>query len=200
MFISKNASIYSLYCLQLFVACQAYVVHKQPRDEHLHADTDEKEDILAAKHAAIVAGENPFGKLSNSKCFPLSIPQCKRLGYNSTTYQRTIYNSDGPDTAARYLAFFENELCFEDLLFFVCTLYNPVCMENHDQVILPCRTECQKTKHQCKDTLKKFNMAWPTELKCATLPNYQTDVCLTRDSMVSQPSKFECIFLIFSWF
>lgn len=194
------------------VSVKGFVVHKEPQNKYIH-DTEETntDDSVLARHAELAAAAarlslrtatglaagsgNPFSALSNKKCFPLSIPQCKQLGYNSTSYQRTIYNSDAPDTAARYLAFFENELCYDDLLFFVCTMYNPVCMENHDQVILPCRTECRKTKHHCKDTLKKFNMAWPTELKCTTLPNYQTDVCLTRESMVSQPSK-----LIFTFF
>ena len=209
-----HLSLLMIMMITVAPSVNGFVVHKEPQNKYIH-DTEEDgatdlarhTDLAAAaaaasalltkstgRRAATAGSGNPFSALSNKKCFPLSIPQCKQLGYNSTSYQRTIYNSDAPDTAARYLVFFENELCYEDLLFFICTLYNPVCMENHDQIILPCRTECRKTKHHCKDTLKKFNMQWPTELKCTTLPNYQTDVCLTRESMVSQPSKFDCIF------
>ncbi|XP_066925316.1 secreted frizzled-related protein 3-like [Clytia hemisphaerica] len=147
---------------------------------------DKKHDYLLSEDSLLSLKETVFGGQSNDRCHPLTIPMCKSLGYNMTTYRPNIYNKDGPQMAARYLKYFENELCFEDLLFFACTLYNPICIENHQEPVLPCRSECRKTKRQCKDTLKKFKMEWPEELKCNGLPEHQTGVCLTRESMVAQ--------------
>ena len=148
---NKNTVLLSCLMMALTViTTQAFVIHKDPLEfihkiedtEHDKTNSDlslsrrqpqqKQQQQQQQRHES--AAENPFQRLSNSKCYPLSIPMCRRLGYNSTSYQRTIYNSEGPDRAARYLAFFENELCFEDLLFFICTLYNPVCMDNLEKV------------------------------------------------------------------
>ena len=88
----------------------------------------------------------------------------------------------------KYLKFFENELCFEDLLFFVCTLFNPICFKNHPNV-LPCRSECRAVKKQCKDTINKSQLKWPALMNCNNLPEYETAVCLTRESIVTAKRK-----------
>ena len=170
--------------LILLSTCASYVIRKDPKP-YLH----QEEHVFSRKGLLLQEAEG--------KCHPLTIPMCRRLGYNTTSYHRNIYDeptNEKAEMAGKYLKLFENELCFEDLLFFVCTLYNPICMQNHQQVMLPCRTECRNVKRQCKDTFKKFKMEWPKQLKCHQLPDYQTDVCLTKESIVTQKRKFfNCI-------
>jgi len=164
--------------------CVAIVIRRDP-NPHLH----QEEHVFIRKGTLL--------QEAAGKCHPLTIPMCKRLGYNMTSYSRNIYDeptNEKAEMAGKYLKLFENEICYEDLLFFVCTLYNPICMQNHQQVILPCRTECRNVKRHCKDTFKKFKIEWPTRLKCNGLPDYQTDVCLTKESIVTQKRKFYILF------
>lgn len=154
----------------------SFVVYKESKDQ-LQRDLILKE---------IVARE----RLKNSntpQCYPLSIPICRRLGYNATSARVDIYDSQIGDIheIAKYLEFFENELCFEDLLFFLCTLFNPICFKNHPKPVLPCRSECRNVKHQCKGTIEKFRLKWQDIMHCHNLPEYESDVCLTRKSIVT---------------
>ena len=134
---------------------------------------------------------------NGDKCQPLTIPMCKRLGYNSTSAKSNMYSNrlTGGDVQ-KYLSYFENEICFEDLVFFVCALFNPICFENHDIPILPCKSACRSAKKECQGTLDRFHRNWPLKLECDDLPDYKTGICITRRSIVTKHRKFYSFILI----
>lgn len=134
-----------------------------------------------------------------NKCHPLTIPMCRRVGYNATSVKTNIYSNGlkGSDIET-YLSYFENEICFEDLLFFVCTLFNPICFKNHNKPVFPCKSACLRVKKECRSTLQRFHSHWPLQLNCYHLPDYQTSVCITKDSIVSKTSKdFDLYYSVF---
>ena len=47
----------------------------------------------------------------------------------------------------RYLDIFEEEKCSEDLLFFTCMMYNPICFKHHIKQVLPCKSVCLNVKN-----------------------------------------------------
>ncbi|XP_057311193.1 secreted frizzled-related protein 3-like [Hydractinia symbiolongicarpus] len=122
-----------------------------------------------------------------SKCQPLTIPVCQTLGYNSTRLPERMYLTNTRQSEiVRYLQFFKGEKCWSELLFFVCTMFNPVCFKNHPERVLPCKSVCQNVQHKCEKAMKKLQIDWPTELSCDNLPDYETKVCIKPKSIVTR--------------
>lgn len=148
--------------------------------------------------APFFSNGNPLS-VARQKCEEIKIDLCKALPYNRTrlpnsfehetqaTVNRTLW-----DLAQRI-----NEVvCSEDLIFFVCSLYLPICVE-HQQIkkpIKPCRSVCEKVKSDCHTAvqsiagMKSLLLAFP-EFECGTLETYDKGVCLTPRAFIQPTSK-----------
>lgn len=137
--------------------------------------------------------------VDSMQCEKVTIPACQRLGYNDTRipwfmYLENIRQGD----VIEYLRLFENEFCEREMLFFLCTIFNPVCFKNYKGHIFPCRSVCEDVKRKCKSVINKFGDKWSREwssvFKCNNLPEYKTDICIKPKSIVSK--KCKCYFLL----
>lgn len=193
------------FCFVLFcvfngrTTVSSYTIFKNPKGviPEFESAVSKFESVVPTEQDIRNSGERRE-KDVNNKCQPLTIPMCRRIGYNTTSVQNNIYSNGakGADIET-YLSYFENEICFEDLLFFVCTLFNPICFKNHDKPVLPCKSECMAVKRECKSTIERFHAHWPLQLNCNHLPDYQTSVCIKKDSIVTKAGKsaFRCLCL-----
>lgn len=59
-----------------------------------------------------------------------------------------------------------NLACSSDLRMFLCALYAPVCIV-YGQVSMPCRSLCQRAKHECHKLMEIFGVAWPDDMECS---------------------------------
>uniref|UniRef100_A0AC35UHR7 FZ domain-containing protein n=1 Tax=Rhabditophanes sp. KR3021 TaxID=114890 RepID=A0AC35UHR7_9BILA len=85
-----------------------------------------------------------FTVTNAKRCEPITIPLCRGIGYNLTSYPNS-YGHEKQDEAGLEVHQFYPLVevgCYKHLRFFLCSLFTPICQENYDQTILPCREVC----------------------------------------------------------
>ncbi|KAK4829034.1 hypothetical protein QYF61_001839 [Mycteria americana] len=67
-----------------------------------------------------------------------------------------------------------------DLMFFLCSVYVPMCTEKINIPIGPCGGMCLSVKRRCEPVLKEFGFAWPDSLNCSKFPpqNDHNHMCM----------------------
>ena len=128
--------------------------------------------------------------LSLKTCTPLELPACSQLGYNKTKYSPQLYLSSRRSEVIQYFSLLYLTKCSEDLLFFICMTYQPICFENYDQIIPPCRSVCEHVRDGCLKTITTYGFQWPEELNCEKLPDHQTGVCIKPSAIIKNQSEY----------
>ena len=127
-----------------------------------------------------------LNELPRSKCENIKIDECKTLGYNATTpldmYSDVARNLE---YGKNYIKFVSRYACSKNALFFLCSVYSPICFENSPEPILPCRSLCEQVKRNCSRYIKLAYLHWPKELKCDSLPEYHNGFCVTPNAFTS---------------
>lgn len=136
---------------------------------------------------------NPVSS-NRHQCEEIQIGLCKSLPYNRTRLPNN-FEHDTQSSVNRTLwdlAQRINEVvCSEDLLFFVCSLYLPICVENQEikKPINPCRSVCEKVRNDCKTAVESITggkspfKAFP-EFECEKLEVYDKGICLTPRAFI----------------
>lgn len=134
------------------------------------------------------------------QCEEIQISLCKSLPYNRTRLPNN-FEQDTQSSVNRTLwdlAQRINEVvCSEDLLFFVCSLYLPICVENQEikKPINPCRSVCEKVRNDCKIAVESITgqkspfKDFP-EFECEKLEVYDKGICLTPRAFIRPTSEF----------
>ncbi|XP_061093078.1 secreted frizzled-related protein 3 isoform X3 [Conger conger] len=120
-------------------------------------------------------------------CEPVRIPMCRSMPWNMTKMPNHLHHSTQAN-AVLAIEQFEGLLgtqCSEDLLFFLCAMYAPICTIDfqHDP-IKPCKSVCERAKCGCEPVMKKYNHTWPESLACDELPVYDRGVCISPEAIV----------------
>lgn len=138
--------------------------------------------------------------LAPQRCEEIQISLCKSLPYNRTRLPnnfehetQAIVNRTLWDLAQRI----NSVVCSDDLIFFVCSMYLPICVENHriKKPIKPCRSVCEKVKNDCQATVKSITgaesplLAFP-EFECDGLEAYDKGICLTPKAFIRRKGEF----------
>lgn len=70
------------------------------------------------------------------------------------------------------------DTCSDQMLFFLCSLFVPICISNHAAPIPPCRDVCVAARTGCESVVEnKYNQTWPVD--CTIFPEYDTNVCIS---------------------
>eukprot|EP00794_Sanderia_malayensis_P016870 gene16870-18575_t len=118
------------------------------------------------------------------KCTGLELKACSQLGYNRTRIIPQIYLSTRRSELFGYFNLLRITKCSDDLLFFICMMYQPICFEDYNDRILPCRSVCENVKASCLHTITMFGFQWPDDLNCNSLPDHNTGVCIKPSAIV----------------
>ena len=133
------------------------------------------------------------GSFPRRKCEPIMIPECKSLPYNLTRFQNALghQNQVAASRAFKIYKTFLATNCSEYLVFFLCTLAVPICMENENLThpIKPCKSVCQRVQRDCMPAIRSMGETWLSAgYDCNSLPEISAGVCVAPDSFVNQNS------------
>nr|XP_033796901.1 secreted frizzled-related protein 2 [Geotrypetes seraphini] len=67
--------------------------------------------------------------------------------------------------------------CHRDTKKFLCSLFAPVCIDDLDETIQPCRSLCERVKDSCAPVMSAFGFPWPDMLECSRFPQ-DNDLCI----------------------
>ena len=122
----------------------------------------------------------------NDKCVPITIPLCTDIPYNMTIYPNLLNHQKQDDAGMEVHQFFPlvKVKCSDDLKFFLCTMYAPVCTVL-GRALPPCRHLCQSAKSGCENLMNKFGFKWPETLACEQFP--ESGLCVGENRTASTP-------------
>ncbi|KAK0426347.1 hypothetical protein QR680_009660 [Steinernema hermaphroditum] len=146
--------------------------------------------VLASRLAEAGAGDQQFVPSRFEKCEPITTQMCIDIPYNMTTYPNSLGHAKQEDAAMelnQYMPLVKVQ-CSDDLKFFLCTVYAPVCTQMKDP-IPPCRHLCLSAKSGCESLMNKFGFKWPTALACDNYPEQGLCVGENKTSSSAPPAK-----------
>ena len=121
--------------------------------------------------------------LCQKKCESVTIPLCIGLPYNTTIFPNMLKHRTQEEAALEVHQFFPlvKVGCSEDLAFFLCSVYAPICTLLGIPVP-PCRSLCDSARDGCEDLMKKFGFTWPESLRCEKFPKLGEDLCVGKNT------------------
>ncbi|XP_076466622.1 frizzled-4-like [Babylonia areolata] len=128
-------------------------------------------------------------------CEPIRFQMCKGLGYNVTGMPNLVGHKDQQDASLQLQTFTPliQYGCSNQLKFFLCSVYVPMCTEKVIEPIGPCRPMCESVRRRCQPVLNEFGYPWPAALNCSKFPprNDQNHMCMDgpEESEVQEPYK-----------
>lgn len=129
------------------------------------------------------------------KCDPIRIEMCKGLGYNVTGMPNLVGHDLQQDAELQLQTFTPliQYGCSQQLKFFLCSVYVPMCTEKVIDPIGPCRPMCLSVQRRCQPVLHEFGFPWPVALNCSKFPpkNDQHHMCMDGpgESAVEEPPR-----------
>lgn len=127
--------------------------------------------VVMAAAAAFAAGIDT-SRYGTNKCERITIPMCIGIGYNTTRMPNVLGHTTQEDAAPLIHEFqpLVRQGCDEHLLFFLCSLFAPMCSPQVDFAIPACRPMCVKVRNNCEPLIEQFSFKWPTSMDCNQLP------------------------------
>ncbi|CAM9322084.1 unnamed protein product, partial [Lampetra planeri] len=100
-------------------------------------------------------------------CEPIEVHRCLGMPYNMTFFPNMMEHYDQDIAASRMEPFMPLAAlrCSPDIHHFLCQAFFPACTEEN-QVVRPCREECQTVLSDCAENIRVFGITWPPELQC----------------------------------
>ncbi|KAJ8255230.1 hypothetical protein GJAV_G00202560 [Gymnothorax javanicus] len=129
-------------------------------------------------------------------CEPITVPMCKGIGYN-LTYMPNQFNHDTQDEVGLEVHQFWPLVrirCSPDLLFFLCSMYTPICLPDYKKPLPPCRSVCERAKRGCSPLMSQYGFEWPERMSCERLPMLGNTENLCMDQNTSETTTLSPLF------
>lgn len=121
-------------------------------------------------------------EINDRECEPIKIELCRNLGYNLTSMPNLVGNelqNEADFMLQTFLPLIQYG-CSEQLQFFLCAAYVPMCTQKVSFPIGPCRGLCETVRARCHPLLHGFGFPWPAALDCNRFPkaNNHEHMCM----------------------
>nr|XP_032832688.1 frizzled-4 [Petromyzon marinus] len=130
----------------------------------------------------LAAGDGGDDDEDERRCEPIRISMCHHLGYNVTRMPNLLGNELQLDAELQLQTFTPliQYGCSQQLQFFLCSVFVPMCTEKVDIPIGPCGSMCLGVKTRCEPVLNEFGFSWPDSLNCSRFPpqNDHNHMCM----------------------
>lgn len=109
-----------------------------------------------------------------SRCEEITIPMCRGIGYNLTAMPNELNHDTQEEAGLEVHQFWPlvEIRCSKDLLFFLCSMYAPICIEDYQQPLLACRSVCERARNGCSPLMEHYGFKWPDRMSCDKLPRH----------------------------
>lgn len=128
-------------------------------------------------------------------CQPPDTPHCNIDSYLTLKPFRNSFGHENLQVALaelhKHAYLMYNQPCKSKVQLFLCSLYTPVCarvpttdgeVEVLDQLLLPCREQCEKARELCRSEMRAFNSTWPEEWECTKFKSMNEDKMCVKDN------------------
>ncbi|XP_078397850.1 secreted frizzled-related protein 2 [Cetorhinus maximus] len=143
--------------------------------------------LLAALHLDTVKGIGiyPYGhaefsyKRNNCKPIPSALALCHGIEYPEMRLPNLLGHETMEEVlqqASSWIPLVQKQ-CHPDTKKFLCSLFAPVCIDEVDEPIQPCRSLCEQVKESCSPVMSAFGFPWPDMLECNRFPE-DNDLCI----------------------
>ncbi|XP_049957669.1 frizzled-2 [Schistocerca serialis cubense] len=112
---------------------------------------------------------------------------CRGVGYNLTSMPNELNHDSQEEAGLEVHQFYPlvEIRCSEDLRLFLCSVYTPICLEEYEQPLPPCRGLCERARAGCEPIMAQYGFPWPERMACERLPvaaPASEKLCLDRNS------------------
>lgn len=120
---------------------------------------------------------------------------CRGIGYNSTAMPNVFQHDSQEEAGLEVHQFWPlvEIQCSEDLRFFLCSMYTPICIDDYPKPLPACSSVCLRAKTGCAPIMSQYGFSWPDRMNCEELPKFGDPNNLCMDSKngeaPSQPSS-----------
>lgn len=120
-----------------------------------------------------------FQKKSNCKPIPTNLLLCHDIEYTNMRLPNLLGHETMNEVlqqASSWTPLVQKQ-CHPDTKKFLCSLFAPVCLDDLDEPIQPCRSLCESVKSGCAPVMAAFGFPWPDMLDCKRFP-LDNDLCI----------------------
>ncbi|XP_041075487.1 secreted frizzled-related protein 2 [Polyodon spathula] len=141
--------------------------------------------VLLPVYLEAIHGMYPFGhpelfyKKSNCKPIPTTLLLCHDIEYSDMRLPNLLGHETMKEVlqqASSWIPLVQKQ-CHPDTKKFLCSLFAPVCLDELDEPIQPCRTLCERVEQSCAPVMSAFGYPWPDMLNCSRFP-VDNDLCI----------------------
>jgi frizzled protein 5/8 len=129
----------------------------------------------------LVTATSAAKDVDNQRCEEITVPMCKGIGYNYTSMPNQFNHETQEEAGLEVHQFWPlvEIQCSDDLLFFLCSMYTPICMKSYKKELKACRSVCERARAGCAPLMRHYGFAWPEQMNCDKLPVYgQGELCM----------------------
>nr|XP_057930006.1 secreted frizzled-related protein 2 [Doryrhamphus excisus] len=120
-----------------------------------------------------------FPRKRNCKAIPANLLLCRGIEYADMRLPNLLGHetmSEVLQQATSWIPLVQKQ-CHPDTRKFLCSLFAPVCLDDLDEPIRPCRSLCEGVKRGCAPVMSAFGFPWPKMLDCDRFPP-DNDLCI----------------------
>lgn len=134
--------------------------------------------IISSGHLDLTEGEG--------RCEEITIPMCKGIGYNLTRMPNELNHDNQEEAGLEVHQFWPlvEIKCSPDLLFFLCSIYAPICLKDYQKPLPPCRDLCRRAREGCEPLMQQYAFKWPERMECEQFPVFgasQEVLCMDQN-------------------
>ena len=130
-----------------------------------------------------------LGQDSDFQCETITNPMCRSIGYNITLMPNQFHHDTQEEAGLEVHVYWPlvGFGCSEDLQFFLCATYFPICLPRLGTTLPVCRELCRRVRAGCEPVMRGATFRWPDRLDCDKLPRYGDTDHLCMDNKNGEP-------------
>ncbi|CAG0916792.1 unnamed protein product [Notodromas monacha] len=128
-----------------------------------------------------VTGLSGYGSNEGTNtCEPITITLCQNLKYNVTRMPGFLGHKSQDEADEEIMSYkpLVDTGCNENVRFFLCSLFAPMCSPDVSVTIPSCKSICLKVMDDCLPALQSIGVPWPPKLNCSRLPIPSESLCM----------------------